>query len=192
MEETAGKRQRVDSMIQGALNESASYKRLKIGDGTWSKIDKIIAKSSQQLILFEVPKGFNVADLNQLSERFDLKRSLKKSRKEGLVYHKTQVKRSEEDETESVHKNLVIGIDSLKVGSDAASQFSGGAHITQLLTLLPETDTPSEQIGNLKIGKGINGYVKVMSSIIHEGIEKPQTRNIIKAVPVINNLQSNF
>ena len=39
------------------MSESAGYKKLKTGDQTWAKIDKIIGKPSTQLILFEVPKG---------------------------------------------------------------------------------------------------------------------------------------
>ena len=43
---TSGKRQRVDSIISGALSESAGFKKMKTGDTTWAKIDKIIAKPS--------------------------------------------------------------------------------------------------------------------------------------------------
>jgi len=43
------------------LNESSTFKKLKTGDSTWSKIDKIIAKDSSKLILFEVPKGVSLS-----------------------------------------------------------------------------------------------------------------------------------
>eukprot|EP00347_Sterkiella_histriomuscorum_P017899 403347556 len=176
---STGKRQRVDSIISGALSESAGFKRMRTGDVTWGKIDKIISKPSTQLILFEVPKGFNISDLNNLKEPLNLKKRLEKSQQKGQLYVKTELSSSNEENAS--HKNLMIGIESLKEGSDSASQFSGGAHITQLLTLLPQTKDDSE--GNLKVSKGISGYVKVTSSVINKQIDAPHAKNVIRAQP---------
>lgn len=53
-----------------------------------------------------------------------------------------------------------------------------------MLTLLPYSETANDHDGNLKVGKGIYGYVKVMSSLIHEGINKPQVKNVVKTLAV--------
>ncbi len=51
------KRQRFDSIIHGVLNDEVDYKRMKTGDSTWNKIDKMISKANTQILLIEVPKG---------------------------------------------------------------------------------------------------------------------------------------
>ena len=50
-------RQRVDSVVQGLLDEARDFKRLKTDDHRWRKIDKIISQNATQLLLLEVPKG---------------------------------------------------------------------------------------------------------------------------------------
>ena len=50
-------RQRVDSVVHGLMSEHKDYKRMKTGDATWAKIDKLMNKPTTQLILVEVPKG---------------------------------------------------------------------------------------------------------------------------------------
>jgi hypothetical protein len=61
-------RPRLDSM-HGLLNETRDYKRLKTGDHRWAKIDKTLQKPATQLVLIEVPRGF---DINQLNGKVDL------------------------------------------------------------------------------------------------------------------------
>ena len=67
-----GGRPRLDS-IHGLLNETRDYKRLKTTDLRWKKIDKTIQQPSTQLVLIEVPKGF---DISQLNAKIDLKKRL--------------------------------------------------------------------------------------------------------------------
>jgi len=65
-------RPRLDSM-HGLLNETRDYKRLKTADLRWKKIDKTINQSQTQLVLIEVPRGF---DISQLNGKIDLKKRL--------------------------------------------------------------------------------------------------------------------
>ena len=60
-----------------------------------------------------------------------------------------------------------LGFETVK--EDASRSFSGAAHVTQLLTLLPNPEGRS----NLKVGKGLSGYVKITKSILTDETKKP-------------------
>jgi hypothetical protein len=59
--------------MHGLLNETRDYKRLKTADLRWKKIDKTINQSQTQLVLIEVPRDF---DISQLNGKIDLKKRL--------------------------------------------------------------------------------------------------------------------
>ena len=54
-----GKRSRADSTALNLLSAESThnFKRLKTGDSIWAKIDALIQKEKNQLILFELPKN---------------------------------------------------------------------------------------------------------------------------------------
>ena len=68
----------------------------------------------------------------------------------------------------------------LNPSADTSKSFNGAAHVTQLLTLLPNGDDKS----NLKPSKGLSGYIKVTHKLLNEDNSKPQTKNIIHTIPV--------
>jgi hypothetical protein len=50
------RRQRLDSVLHGILDEGRTYKRMRADGQRWKKISQIINKPDTQLLLFEVPK----------------------------------------------------------------------------------------------------------------------------------------
>lgn len=44
--ESPSKRSRRDSIYNDVLNEFKDYKRMKVGDHKWAKVDKLISKDS--------------------------------------------------------------------------------------------------------------------------------------------------
>lgn len=77
-------------------------------------------------------------------------------------------------------KHLILGIESIKDIESQQKQFSGAAHVSQILTLLPD-EKDSET--NLKIGKGIAGFVKVSEQAIEVKVDN-KIKNIIRQKPV--------
>ena len=82
--------------------------------------------------------------------------------------------------------NINLEFETLNPSEDATKSFNGAAHVTQLLTLLPNTDEQGEK-SNLKLTKGITGYIKVTHSILNKDNSKPQTKHIVPCLPVTNN-----
>lgn len=58
------RRPRSDSVLGNRMDENLNYRRLKPAGAhsRWYKLRKLINKSTTNLVLFEVPKGFNIAD----------------------------------------------------------------------------------------------------------------------------------
>ena len=53
VESGLGKRKRADSSAVNPLSEYDNYKRMKgSGDATWAKIDKMMSKTENELVLF--------------------------------------------------------------------------------------------------------------------------------------------
>lgn len=78
--DNAKRRPRSDSVLGNRMDENLNYRRLKpAGPGSrWHKLQRLINKDSTKLVLFEVPKGFNISeevDVLDLGER--LKSSMK-------------------------------------------------------------------------------------------------------------------
>ena len=163
-------RPRLDSM-HGLLNETRDYKRLKTADQRWVKIEKSIQKPATQLILIEVPRGF---DINQLNGKVDLKKRLQKA--------EAKAGRDKARLTTTDNQTFNIGIETKNASEDSSKSFSGAAHLTQILTLIPNTEDQSQK-SNLKVGKGISAYVKVTRNLLNEDNSKPQARYIIRTVP---------
>ena len=163
-------RPRLDSM-HGLLNETRDYKRLKTADQRWVKIDKSLQKSATQLVLIEVPRGF---DINQLNGKVDLKKRLQKA--------EAKAGRDQARFASAINESYNVGIETQKASEDTSRSFSGAAHLTQLLTLIPNTEDQSQK-SNLKVGKGISAYVKVTRNLLNEDNSKPQARHIVRTVP---------
>ena len=51
------------------------------------------------------------------------------------------------------------------------------------MTLLPNTDDVDGAKSNLKVGKGVSGYVKITRNILNEGNSKPQIKHIVRTKP---------
>ena len=163
-------RPRLDSM-HGLLNETRDYKRLKTADQRWVKIDKTLQKPATQLVLIEVPRGF---DINQLNGKVDLKKRLQKA--------EAKAGRDQARFTSAANESYNVGIETQKASEDTSRSFSGAAHLTQLLTLIPNTEDQSQK-SNLKVGKGISAYVKVTRNLLNEDNSKPQARHIVRTIP---------
>jgi len=157
--------------MHGLLNETRDYKRLKTADQRWVKIDKTLQKPATQLVLIEVPRGF---DINQLNGKVDLKKRLQKA--------EDKAGRDQARFTSVVNESFNVGIETQKASEDTSRSFSGAAHLTQLLTLIPNHEDQSQK-SNLKVGKGISAYVKVTRNLLNEDISKPQARHIVRTVP---------
>ena len=58
------RRPRSDSVLGNRMDENLNYRRLKPAGphSRWYKLRKLINKSTTNLFLFEVPKGFNITD----------------------------------------------------------------------------------------------------------------------------------
>lgn len=110
------RRERLDSVIHGVLDDSRDLKKLKTADARWAKISQIIGKPTTQLILFEVPRGFNIEKLN--NKCGDIKHRLKKAAHKG--------KYSFEVAGESVK----VGIEAITAKDDPSRNFQGAAHIS--------------------------------------------------------------
>jgi len=66
--------------------------------------------------------------------------------------------------------------------TDYSKSFTGAAHLSQLLTLLPNTDDKNEK-SNLKVSKGLSGYIKVTHKLLNDGNSKPDTKHILRTLP---------
>jgi hypothetical protein len=42
------------------MDQFRDYKRMKVGDKKWAKVDKLIRDDDTKLVLFEVPKGVSI------------------------------------------------------------------------------------------------------------------------------------
>lgn len=112
----------------------------------------------------------------KVSKKIDLKKRLNKAQKKGLHTFEVDV------EGKNAFK---FGIESLREDDDPSKNFSGAAHLTQLLTLLPNVNATSEESPNLVAGKGITAYCKVTELFVNEENSKPQAKFIVKTVPRI-------
>lgn len=63
-------------------------------------------------------------------------------------------------------------IEVLNPNTDNTKSFNGAAHVTQLLTLLPNTDDKNDK-SNLKASKGLSAYIKVTHQLLNEENSKP-------------------
>jgi hypothetical protein len=105
-------------------------------------------------VLLEVPRGF---DITQLNGKIDLKKRLQKAQgKEGRDLSKMALAENE---------NYHVGIETQEAREDNSKSFSGAAHLSQLVTLLPNTDGNGKS--NLKVGKGVSAYVKITRNYLN-------------------------
>ena len=74
-------------------------------------------------------------------------------------------------------------IEVLNPATYITKSFNGAAHVTQLLTLMPNAEDKNDK-SNLKVSKGLSGYIKVTHKLLNEDNSKPQTKNIIRNIPV--------
>ena len=75
-------------------------------------------------------------------------------------------------------------IEVLNPDTDISKSFNGAAHVTQLLTLMPNSADQNDK-SNLKASKGLSGYIKVTHKLLNEDNSKAQPKNIIHTLPVI-------
>ena len=75
-------------------------------------------------------------------------------------------------------------IEVLNPDNDISKSFNGAAHVTQLLTLMPNSADQSDK-SNLKASKGLSGYIKITHKLLNEDNSKAQPKNIIHTLPVI-------
>jgi hypothetical protein len=122
-------------------------------------------------VFIEVPRGF---DINQLNGKIDLKKRLQKA--------EAKAGRDQALFTSAADESYNVGIETQKASEDTSRSFSGAAHLTQLLTLIPNTEDQSQK-SNLKVGKGISAYVKVTRNLLNEDNSKPQARHIVRTIP---------
>ena len=55
------RRKRADSVLGNRMEETHNYRRIKPSTSSrWSKVRKMIEKDTTKLVLFEVPKGFDI------------------------------------------------------------------------------------------------------------------------------------
>ena len=66
--EQAVRRQRSDSVLGNRMDAHLNYRRLRpAGTGSrWHKLQRLINKETTKLVLFEVPKGFDIVDQVEL------------------------------------------------------------------------------------------------------------------------------
>jgi hypothetical protein len=74
-------------------------------------------------------------------------------------------------------------IEVLNPDTDISKSFNGAAHVTQLLTLMPNSADQNDK-SNLKASKGLSGYIKVTHKLLNEDNSKAQPKNIIHTIPV--------
>lgn len=130
-------------------------------------------RSKRDLTLINLYQ-FNITQLNKSEEKLRLKKRIEKAQRKGKQYVETKID----------DKLFTLGVETMQEGNDPSSSFKQGAHLTQLLTLLPQSHETNENEGNLKIcGKSISAYVKVNALTINESSSKPQVRHIIKTLP---------
>ena len=72
----------------------------------------------------------------------------------------------------------------LNPSADTSKSFNGAAHVTQLLTLMPNSADQNDK-SNIKASKGLSGYIKVTHKLLNEDNSKAQPKNIIHTLPVI-------
>lgn len=109
--------------------------------------------------------------MSTLSGKVDLKKRL----------HKAQRKANGRDN--QVVDNVKMEFEVLNPEADNSKSFNGAAHITQLLTLLPNTDDKNDK-SNLKVSKGLSGYIKVTNQLLNDDNSKPQPKHIVPTLPV--------
>ena len=108
--------------------------------------------------------------MSSLSGQVDLKKRL----------HKAQRKANGKDSL--VLEKVKMQIEVPNPNTDNSKSFTGAAHLSQLLTLLPNTDDKNEK-SNLKVSKGLSGYIKVTHQLLNEGNSKPDTKHILHTLP---------
>ena len=58
------RRQRSDSVLGNRMDDTLNYRRLKPAgpQSRWHKLRRLINKDTTKLVLFEVPKGFDISN----------------------------------------------------------------------------------------------------------------------------------
>ena len=177
------KRSREDSVIGNRMDEYADYNRMTSNasvEKKWAKMQKLIQQDSDsKVVLIAVPRGTNIEDLNtlQIKEKdgsfkgLDLKKRIKKSKQEDKHYFKAV----------QDGKQCILEVHT----PDNQDQFTQGAHMSQIATLLPKLESRSDEMQpNLELmSKGIEAFIKldVMHSSINktEGNSDPRLKNMV-------------
>ena len=140
-EGVGSKRSRTDSIIGDINDEYANYEAIKYeSKEKWQKIQKLMTSPDSQVVLFSVPKGFDISKMNTLKtqdgQNVDFRRKIKKGNEQ--VYGNIEGDRT-----------CMLEVQTQK-GSQQTS------HVNQIAALLPGVSK-----GLLKSVKGLDAYLSL-------------------------------
>lgn len=186
-------RQRSDSVLGNRMDENLNFRRIKpAGVGSrWHKLRRIIEKDTTKVVLFEVPKGFNITEELEALDLGDRLRSVATS-------SKIKIKRFQSKS----NKNCIMAIESA-FKEDKQTNLEA-SHLNQIMCLLPAEnkvemqsdasnsedlsgDEKHPRLHNLEAGKAFAAHIKICSmatDLSSKSANECKISHIIKRKPV--------